>query len=164
MTMDWIHNPEYWVMISFFIFCGILVYMGVPASMARALDGRASTIKSELEEARRLREDAQALLDEYRKKQHEAESEAQAIVANAKREAEQLASETRRSLAEMVERRTKSAEEKIARAEAQAVGEVKAAAVDRALAAAEAILAGRGPATGPALIDASIRDLKGKLN
>ncbi|NJM55037.1 MAG: F0F1 ATP synthase subunit B [Verrucomicrobiae bacterium] len=162
--MDWIHNPEYWVLISFLIFCGILVYMGVPGSIARALDGRAAAIKTELDEARRLREEAQALLDEYKKKQHEAEGEAQAIIANAKREAESLAAETRRTLAEMVERRTKSAEEKIARAEAQAVGEVKAAAVDRALAAAETILAGRAPSTGPALIDASIRDLKGKLN
>lgn len=162
--MDWIHNPENWVLIAFLIFCGILVYMGVPDAIARALDQRAGKIKSELEEARRLREEAQALLDDYKRKQREAESEAQAIVDNAKREAEALASETRRQLAEMVERRTKAAEEKIARAEAQAIGEVKSAAIDRALSAAEKILAARAQASGPALVDASIRDLKGKLN
>ncbi|MBX9926410.1 MAG: F0F1 ATP synthase subunit B [Hyphomicrobiaceae bacterium] len=162
--MGWIHNPEYWVLIAFLIFCGIMVYYGVPGSIARALDKRADTIKTELDEARRLREEAQALLDEYKKKQRDAESEAQAIIDNAKREAETLASETRRSLAEMVERRTKSAEEKIARAEAQAVSDVKAAAVDRALAAAEIIMAGRTASTAAGSIDASIRDLKGKLN
>ena len=162
--MGWIHNPEYWVLIAFLIFCGIMVYYGVPGAIARALDKRADTIKTELDEARRLREEAQALLDEYKKKQRDAETEAQAIIDNAKREAETLASETRRSLAEMVERRTKSAEEKIARAEAQAVSDVKAAAVDRALAAAEIIMAGRTASMAAGSIDASIRDLKGKLN
>lgn len=162
--MDWIHNPEYWVLIAFLIFCGILAYMGVPGSIANALDSRADKIKAELEEARRLREEAQALLEDYKRKQREAEQEAQAIVDNARREAELLATETRRSLAEMVERRTKAAEDKIARAEAQAVAEVKSAAVDRALAAAERIMASRSAGSGAQMIDASIRDLKGKLN
>lgn len=163
--MAWMNNPEYWVLISFLIFCGLMWYAGVPASIAKALDARADKIKSELDEARRLREEAQALLLDYQKKQREADAEARAIVDAAKREAEALAAETRRSLAEMVERRTRSAEEKIARAEAQAVGEVKAAAVDRAVAAAGKILAerGAGPA-GSTLIDESIRGLRGKLN
>lgn len=162
--MAWIHNPEYWVLIAFLIFCGILYYMGVPGAIAKALDSRADKIKSELDEARRLREEAQSLLEDYKKKQREAEAEAQAIVENAKREAETLAADTRRALAEMVERRTKAAEEKISRAEAQAVGEVKSAAVDRALAAAEKIMASRSAASGAAMIDASIAGLKGKLN
>jgi F-type H+-transporting ATPase subunit b len=162
--MAWIHNPEYWVLISFLIFCGILAYMGVPGAIGKALDGRADKIKSELDEARRLREEAQSLLEDYKRKQRDAETEARAIVDAAKREAEALAADTRKSLAEMVERRTKSAEEKIARAEAQAVSEVKATAVDRAIAAAEKILATRAAGSGAALIDASIADLKGKLN
>lgn len=161
--MDWIHNPEYWVLLSFLIFCGILVYMGVPGAIAGSLDARADKIKGELEEARRLREEAQALLEDYRKKQREATAEAQAIIDHARREAETLAADTRRTLTEMVERRTKAAEEKIARAEAQAVADVKFAAVDNAMAVAERILASRAP-SGAAMIDAGIAGLKGKLN
>jgi F-type H+-transporting ATPase subunit b len=163
--MQWIFNPEYWVLISFLIFCALMYMMGVPASIAKALDGRAAKIKAELDEARRLREEAQALLADYQRKQREADAEARAIVDAARRDAEALATETRRTLAEMVERRTRSAEEKIARAEAQAIGEVRAAAVDRALAAAETILAARaaGPA-GVSLVEESIRAIGGKLN
>jgi len=162
---DWIHNPEYWVLVAFLIFLAILWKAGVPAQMGKALDGRAETIRNELDEARRLREEAQALLADYQKKQREAETEAKAIVDNAKREAEALAAETRRSMAEQLERRTKLAEEKIARAEAQAIAEVRSLAVDSALAASAKILSAKtAGGTAASLIDASIAGLKSKLN
>ena len=163
--MEWIHNPEYWVLIAFLIFCAILLKAGVPAMIGKLLDARADTIRHELDEARRLREEAQTLLSDYQRKQRDAEGEAKTIVDNAKREAEQFAADTRKQLAEQLERRIKLAEEKIARAEAQAVSEVRATAVDGALAAAGKILAGKATGTaGTGLIDESIRDLKSKLN
>lgn len=165
MTMDWIHNPEYWVLVAFLIFAGIAWRAGAPGQIAKALDARADAIRNELDEARRLREEAQTLLADYQRKQREAETEAKSIVDNAKREAEALAADTRKQLAEQLERRTKLAEEKIARAEALAISEVRSTAVDGALAAAQKILAGKaGGATGSSLIDEGIRDLKAKLN
>jgi F-type H+-transporting ATPase subunit b len=158
-------NPTFWVGVSFAILLFFAVRAKVPAMITKALDDRAASIKSEIEEARRLREEAEKLLADYKRKHAEAESEAKAIIDNAKREAETMAAETRRSLKEGLERRTKVAEEKIARAEAQAVSEVRGAAVDVAMAASERLLAEKtGGADGVALIDQSIRDLKTRLN
>lgn len=158
-------NPEFWVMISFFCFMGLLAYMGVPKLVTRALDDRADGIRRELDEARRLREEAQQLLGDYQKKARDAEMEAKSIIDQARIEAEAMAAQTRKGLQEGLERRTRQAEDKIARAEAQAVGEVRAAAVDRAIAAAETLLKGRvAGAVGTGMIDQGIRDLKGKLN
>jgi F-type H+-transporting ATPase subunit b len=156
---------EFWVGIAFLAFLLILAYYKVPKLIAQALDERAAGIRRELDEARRLREEAQALLADYQKKHRNAGQEAEAIVEQARREAEAFAAETRRSLAETVERRRKQAEEKIARAEAQAAEDVRAAAVDMAIAAAEKIL--RDKAAGPggtALIDEGIRSIKTRLN
>ncbi len=158
-------HAEFWVLIAFLLFMGILLYYKVPTLLGASLDKRAETIRNELDEARRLREEAQALLADYQRKSREAEEEAKVIVEQAKREAEALAAETRKALAEQVERRTKVAEEKIARAEAQAVSEVRATAVDVAVAAAEKIL--RERVTGEAanaIAGQSIRALKGQLN
>jgi F-type H+-transporting ATPase subunit b len=156
---------EFWVAIAFIAFLLILLYYKVPGLVAKALDDRAAAIRKELDEARRLREEAQTLLADYQRKHRNAGQEAEAIVEQARREAEAFAAETRKSLAESVERRRKQAEEKIARAETQAVEDVRAAAVDMAIAAAEKILrektAGAG---GAALIDDSIRSLKTRLN
>jgi F-type H+-transporting ATPase subunit b len=158
-------NSVFWVMIAFLLFMGLLIYKGVPGMIGKALDKRAEAIRNELDEARRLRDEAQALLADYQRKSREAEDEAKAIVDQARRESEVLAAETRRNLAEAVERRARMAEEKIARAEAQALSEVRAAAVDNAIAAAERILKERATgSTARALIDASLRDLDGKLN
>ncbi len=155
----------FWVLAAFLIFVGLLVWFGVPGIVGKMLDERAEAIRKELDEARKLREDAQALLTDYQKKSREAESEARGIIDAAKREAETLATEARKTLVETIERRSKLAEEKIARAEAQAISEVRATAVETALAAAENILKSRVPgATGDALIDDAIRGLKGKLN
>jgi F-type H+-transporting ATPase subunit b len=156
---------EFWVAVAFIAFLAILLYYRVPRLIAKALDDRAEAIRKELDQARRLREDAQNLLADYKKRHRNVGQEAEAIVDLARREAEALAQETRASLKDTLERRTKLAEDKIARAEAQAIDEVRAAAIDAAVAAAERILrekmAGSG---GAALIDQSIRDLKGRLN
>lgn len=158
-------DSVFWVGVAFLGFVGLLLYYKVPAFISKALDSRADAIRNELDEARRLRDEAQALLADYQRKSREAENEAQAILEQAKRESEALAAETRKNLAESVERRTKLAEEKIARAEAQALSEVRASAVESAIAAAEKILKGRATgATANALVDASIRDLDSKLN
>jgi len=165
MEMLDLANPEFWVLVAFVIFVGILLWKGVPRLVGKALDARAAAIRSELDEARRLRDEAQHLLADYQRKAREAEDEAKSIVEQARREAEHLAAETRKTLAEQVERRAKVAEEKIARAEAQAVSEVRAAAVDLAVAASERLL--KSKITGEAastLTDAAIKDLKGKLN
>ena len=158
-------NPTFWVGVAFAILIGYMLKAGVPAMIGKALDERAVGIKRDIEEARRLREEAETLLADYKKKHADAENEAKAIVDNAKREAEALAAETRKSLKESIERRTRMAEDKIARAEAQAVAEVRSTAVDLATNAAERLLAdkvsGQG---GVALVDQSIRDLKGRLN
>ena len=158
-------NPTFWVGVAFVILIGFMLRAKVPSMITKALDDRAAAIKSEIDEAKRLREEAEKLLADYKKKRVEAESEAQAIIENAKREAEALAAETRRSLKEGLERRTKVAEDKIARAEAQAVSEVRSTAVDVAMAAAEKLLAEKaGGATGAPLVDQAIRDLKARLN
>ncbi|WP_334150301.1 F0F1 ATP synthase subunit B [Hyphomicrobium sp.] len=161
-------NPaaaEFWVLIAFLLFMAILVWKGVPGLIGKALDQRAATIRNELDEARRLREEAQQLLADYQRKTREAEDDAKSIVEAAKREAESLAAETRKAMAEQVERRTKAAEEKIARAEAQALADVRAAAVNLAVKASEGLLKTKlSGEAGSALVDSAIRDLKGKLN
>jgi F-type H+-transporting ATPase subunit b len=157
--------PEFWVLVAFVLFMGLLAYYKVFGAIGKALDDRAEAIKRELDEARRLREEAQNLLADYKRKSLEAEEEAKDIIEQAKREAEALAAETRKTLADQIERRSRMAEDKIARAEAQALGEVRATAVDAAMAAAERILKQRldGPAGG-ALIEKSIADVKKRLN
>jgi len=156
---------EFWVAVAFLAFLAILFYYRVPKLLAKALDDRAEAIRKELDEARRLREEAQALLSDYQSRHRNVAKEAEAIVDQAKREAEAFAHETRASLKETLERRTKLAEEKIARAEAQAVDEVRSSAIDMAVAAAEKILRERmAGSAGAQLVDQSIRDLKGRLN
>jgi F-type H+-transporting ATPase subunit b len=158
-------NPTFWVGVSFAILIGLMLKAKVPSMITSALDERAAGIKKDIEEARRLREEAEKLLADYKKKHADAESEAKSIIDNAKREAEALAAETRKNLKESIERRTKLAEDKIARAEAQAVAEVRTTAVDLATSAAERMLAEKmAGAGGTSLIDQSIRDLKGRLN
>jgi F-type H+-transporting ATPase subunit b len=158
-------NPTFWTGVAFFLFLGLLVWMKVPAALGKTLDDRADAIRKELDQARRLREEAQDLLADYQMKQRQAEEEAKAIIESAKREADALKIESERQLKESLERRSKIAEEKIGRAEAQAIAEVRSAAVELATAAAGKVLAQRAAgSTGQSLIDQSIRDLKGKLN
>lgn len=162
---DLLKNPEIWVLIAFLVFIGIVLYVKVPEMLAKSLDERAAAIAKELDEAKRLREEAQQILADYKRKAAAADDEAKAIVDEARREAEAMAAETKKNLAESVERRTKLAEDKIARAEAQAVSEVRATAVDAAIAAAERILKEKvSGSAATTLIAESIQGLKGKLN
>lgn len=159
------NNPLFWVLVAFLAFVAIVLYYRVPSVIGKMLDDRADGIRKELDEARKLREDAQALLADYQRKAREAETEAQTIIDQAKREAEALAADSRKALVESLERRSKIAEEKIARAETQALSEVRAAAVETAVTAAQEILKTRAAgAVGEELISQSISDLRGKLN
>ncbi len=133
-------TAEFWVAVAFFIFCGILIYVGAFKSVIAALDQRSARIKAELDDARRLRDEAAQLLAEYQRKQREAENEAAGIIAGAKAEAERLALEAKTKMEEFVSRRTQMAETKIAQAEAQALADVRAAAAEAAVSAAEKIL------------------------
>ena len=119
------NDPLFWVLVAFVAFLALLLYYKVPAIVAKALDDRADAIRKELDEARKLREEAQSLLSDYQRKAREAETEAQSIIEQAKIEAEALAADSRKALVESLERRSKIAEEKIARAESQAVSEVR---------------------------------------
>jgi F-type H+-transporting ATPase subunit b len=130
-------EAEAWVAVAFVLFLGILVYVGAHRRVIDGIDQRQARIKAELEEARRLREEAQALLVEYQRKRHDADREAEAIIATANAEAERLAAEGKTRLEDFVARRTKMAETKIAQAEAQALADVRSSAADAAVAAAE---------------------------
>jgi F-type H+-transporting ATPase subunit b len=160
-----LRDPATWVAVSFVLFIGLGVYLKVPAMLAKMLDERADKISKELAEARRLREEAQALLAEYQKKRSEAEKDAANIVAQAKIEAEAYSVETRKKLAETIERRTKQAAQKIAQAEAAAIKEVRTTATEAAIAAASKLVGEAVQGTkGTKLIDESIAAVKGRLN
>jgi F-type H+-transporting ATPase subunit b len=158
-------ETENWVAIGFLCFLGLLAYLGVHRKLIAAIDTRQARIKSELDDARRLRDEAQALLSEFERKGREAATEAEAIIAGARAEAERLATEAKAKTEEFVARRTKMAEAKIAQAEAQAVADVRAAAADAAVAAAERILsaAAKGKLAED-LLKAGIEDVKQKFN
>ena len=141
--MEFIYEPEFWVAVSFFIFIGVLVYLGVHKKIANELDARALRISKELEEVRRLRKEAEKLLADNRRKLGDVVTEVDNIIALAARQAETLAVETRQSLKEHVEGRIKLAEEKIARAEMEAVRELRNDAVDVAIAAAQNLIAAK---------------------
>ena len=135
-----LQTPEFWVAAAFVIFCAIVVYVGAPKKIIAALDQRSKRIQAELDDARRLREEAAQLLAEYQRKQREAENEAAGIITGAKAEAERLALEARAKMEDFVARRTQMAETKIAQAEVQALADVRAAAAEAAVSAAEKIL------------------------
>jgi len=133
-------EAETWVAVAFVILMGVFVYVGVPRTVTQALDHRRDRIKAELDDARRLKEEAAKLLAEYKARGAQAEKEAQDIIASAKAEAERIAAEAKTKMEDFVARRTKTAESKIALAEAQALADVRAAAADAAVNAASTIL------------------------
>lgn len=158
-------DPTFWVLVGFLVFVGAAIYFKLPGLIGRALDDRALTIKAELDQARRLREEAQALFVDYQRRQREAEKEATEIVAHAREEAERLVREAHAELEATMTRRRQLAETKIAQAEAQAVKEVREAAVDLAIAAASSVLKqelqGDRAAT---IMDRAIGDVRKHLN
>jgi len=163
--MEFLAEPEVWVAVGFVLVIAILLYVGVPKMVATMLDARAAGIKAELDEARRLREEAQTLLAGYQKRASEAEREADAIVAEARAEAERYAADASTALGRQIERRAQQAQDKIAQAEAAAMAEIRGLAADAAVAAAEKLIAARLNADKQsALVADSIKSLGAKLN
>jgi F-type H+-transporting ATPase subunit b len=158
------HEPEFWVLVAAIIFVAV-VWRPAKKGIVTTLDERSARIRSELDDAEQLRQEAERLLAEYRQKQHAALDEAQAIIARAKEEAARIAAQGARDLEQALERRRRLAEERIAQAEAKAVAEIRAAAVDVAIAAARDVIIGSlDDRSRAALIDASIRALPQGLN
>ena len=163
--MEFFKEPESWVAIAFVMFMGGLGYLGVHKMIAKSLDDRADRIRAELDEARKLKDEAAQVLAQYQRKRQEAESEAQEIIAGAKAEAERLAIEAKTKIEEFVARRTKMAETKIAQAEAQATADVRSAAAEAAVAAAEKILTSEAKGKlASDLVARGIEDVRKKLN
>jgi F-type H+-transporting ATPase subunit b len=163
--MDMLREPEFWVGVGFVLVVAILFWKGVPKMVGKMLDSRAAVISAELAEARRLREEAATLLADYRAKAQGAEREAQAIVTEARTEAQRFAELSRADLKAQIDRRAQAAQDKIAQAEAAAMNEIRALAADAAAAAAEKLIAARmdDKRAGTLIADA-IKDIGGKLN
>jgi F-type H+-transporting ATPase subunit b len=156
-------DPEFWVAVAAAIFI-VVIWRPVRRSLLGGLDARAARIRAELEEARRLHEEAEQLLSQYQQKQRETEAEAAAIVAHAREEAERITAQSARDLEQALARRQRLAEERIAQAEAKAVDEIRAVAIDVAIAAArDVIAADTGERRSGALLDAAIAALPQRL-
>lgn len=133
-------DPETWVAIAFILLMGVFAWLGVHRTLLTTLDHRAQRIRDELDDARRLKDEAAKVLAEYKTRRADAEREAEDIVTNARAEAERIAADARAKMEDFVARRTKTAENKIALAEAQALADVRAAAAEAAVTAASTIL------------------------
>jgi len=159
-----IQTPTFWVMIAFFVLMGVLIYLKVPAAIAKQLDSRATQIESDIREAEKLREEAQELLATYERKQKEALKEAEAILQHARDEAKRLGEQGKERLVQSLARREKMATDRIAQVEAQAIDEVRLAAVEIAIDATRVLVAAEAKTTGDKLIDEAIGDLGKKLH
>ena len=163
--MAFFGNSTLLVATSTILFILLLVYLKVPGKIAGLLDARADKIRSELDEARRLREEAQTLLASYERKQKEVEGQAEHIVATAKAEAERAAEEAKQGLEASIARRLKAAEEQIASAEAGAMKEVRDRAIQVAIAAATEVVSGQmNDAARAKTIEDAIKDVGAKLH
>ncbi len=157
-------DPAFWVAIAFVAFVGVMIKFAY-GKIVGALDERAAGIKSELDEAVKLREEAQSLLAGYQRKQRDAVSEAEDIIAQAKADAERLATDAEAALEAEVKRRTDMALDKIAQAEAQVVQDVRNTSIEVAIKAAEKLISENlDDAKARSLIDESISDIEGKLH
>lgn len=157
-------DATFFALVGLVIFLALLIYFKVPGVVTRSLDDRISRIEGDLDEAKRLREEAQALLAEYERKRKAAEGEAEEIVAAAKDEAERMTAEAEAALEEMIERRTQAVEDKIAQAEAQALTDVRSRSADVAVEAARLLLADQVKEQDGALVEQSIKDVASRLN
>jgi F-type H+-transporting ATPase subunit b len=158
-------DPETWVAIAFVILMAGFGYLGIHRTVLKALDNRTARIKAELDDARRLKDEAAKVLGDYKARRASAEREAAAIVAGARAEAERIATDAKAKMEDFVARRTKAAESKIALAEAQAVADVRAAAAEAAVNAATRILSGtvKGDIADN-LLSKGIAEVRQKLN
>ncbi|WP_417279797.1 F0F1 ATP synthase subunit B [Celeribacter sp.] len=158
-------NTNFVVLLGFLVFIGILLWKKVPSMIGGMLDQRAAGIKSELDEARALREEAQSILASYERKQREVQEQADAIVAQAKKDAEAAAVKAKEDLKSSIARRLAAAEEQIGAAEAAAIREVRNTAITVAVAAATDVIAkNMSAADANALIDTSIAEVGDKLH
>ena len=159
-----LHDPEFWVAVAFLLVVAV-IYRPAAKAILGTLDDRANKIRVQIEEARKLREDAQALLAEYQRKQRDAMAEAEKIIAQARQDAARLKVEAEKDLEHTIERRKQQALERIAQSEAQAIAQVRNTAVDVALAAAEKLIkSSLDPAKQSALADKAISELPARLN
>lgn len=164
-ALAWWQEGANWVSIGFVAVLGMFAYFGVHKMVANSLDERAQKIADELDETRRLREEAQELLAHYQRRQREAEDEAQDIVEQAKRDAQRLAIETRDKINEQIARRAKAAEEKVARAEAQAMSEIRGETATIAIEAAKKVIQSRmDEGAQSALAERAIDELRSKFH
>ena len=163
--MHLLADPETWVAIAFVILMGLFAYLGVHRTVLKALDHRAERIRNELEEAKRLKQEAAKVLAEYKARRASAEREADEIVTSAKAEAERIAADAKAKMEDFVARRTKAAESKIALAEAQALADVRSAAADAAVQAAATVLSQSVKGSlGEDLVAKGIAEVGRKLN
>jgi F-type H+-transporting ATPase subunit b len=162
--MELLLEAHFWVGAAFVVFLGVLVLAGVHRFAWKALGDAGDKVRVQLDEANRLREEAQALLARIQSDREHSEKLAGEILANAREQASRMQAEAQERLAEQIERRGQLAERRIATAEAQAAAEVKAAAGELAAQMAERVLAGRlsGAKSDP-LVDAAIGQLADKL-
>lgn len=162
--MELLQDAEVWIAIGMVVFFAILIRAKVPGAAMKALDDRAAKIQAELNEALRLREEAQALLVSIKHEREAAERLGAEIIANAEADAKRMRAEAQVRLEEQIQRRRAMAERRIANAEVQAALDVKAAAAEAAADLAERLLADRlqGMTSDP-LVDRAVANLAGKL-
>jgi F-type H+-transporting ATPase subunit b len=158
-------NTNFVVTLGFIGFIVVLIYFKVPGMLGKMLDQRADGIKSELDEARSLRDEAQSILASYERKLKEVQEQAERIVASAKADAEAAAEQAKADLSNSVARRMAAAEDQIASAQAAAEKDVRDAAVNVAIGAAREVIAAQlTAAAANKLIDAAISDVEDKLH
>ncbi len=158
-------NTDFVVLIAFLLFIGVLIYFKVPQMLGKLLDKRAEQVQSDLDEARKLREEAQTLLASYERKQKEVQEQADRIVEQAKSEAANAAEQAKEDIKRSVERRLAAATDQIASAEATAVKEVRDQAVNVAIGAAQSVIAQQtGSSDQDRLIDEAIAAVDQKLH
>ena len=158
-------EPEFWVAVAFVLLMILFAYLGIHKTVLKALDNRAERIKAELDDARRIKDEAAKLLADYKARRAGAEREAEEIISNAKAEAERIAADAKAKMEDFVARRTKTAENKIALAEAQAVADVRVAAANAAVAAASTIMSQSVKGSlADDLLAKGIAEVKAKLN
>ena len=162
--MELLQDAEFWTGLALLVFLGLMLALGVHKAAAKALDSKAAKIQADLDEARKLREEAQALLSSLKTQREQTETLAGEMLANAKVEAKRLEVEAKAKLEEQIKRRQELAERRISNAEAQAAADVKAAAAELAAQMAEGVLVQRldGAKSDP-LIDTALAQLADKL-
>lgn len=163
--LELLSDIEFWVAVAFVILVGATLYYKVPARVGAILDERADLIRQELEDARKLREEAQKLLASHEAKRKQAERDVQEILDVAKQEAEALAAEMRRDFEAMIERRRAAAEDAIKRAEIEAVQDIRTHAAELSVATAEEVLRKHiKGAKATKLIDDSVKTISERLH